>query len=120
MTVVNLKHELLDKKGKPILDDSEAVRDADGKILTPKEDLPKYTLGDLFIDMLTAIHKGDENATGKEKKKRYRLFQKISRHDGDEIELNPKEIVLLGDLVDKSGHTLIVGQVCDILGLDDE
>ncbi len=93
---VNFSKELVDLNGK-------AINDTTGK---------PATLKGVSIDALMAVFQDEQNLSGEEKLKRYKLAVKIS---SGESEVSVEEISMVKKLIGKAFGALVVGQCWEIL-----
>ena len=88
------------------------LRDLEGKEIIDSEDTKRPVLArTIIINALMATYK-DENPSGEEKVRRYKLAMLL--HGGSH-ELSAEDIVLIKTLVGKGWGPIIVGQIYDLL-----
>ncbi len=92
---VNFKETFKDIEGKEILDG--------GKVTT---------LRVVAINALMAAYTDEQNLSGEDKLKRWKIAQRIH---SDEEDFSVEEIALIKKLVGKAYNTLIVGQAYEML-----
>ncbi len=104
------------KQGKTMkINMAQVFYDIYGKELTELEngEEKETTLGKVVCASLLNAYAGEENLSGDEKAKRYKLA--VSIVDQDEVDLSIDEVKLIKDLVGKSPFPTIVGQAFEML-----
>lgn len=97
-----------------IRDFKKSLTGFDGKELTDSD--KPITLGIICVNALRGTFKGEEDLSGVEKEKRYRLARKI--YDQGEVEVSAEEITLLKTLIGKGYPVDIVGPAYELLEED--
>jgi len=105
---ITFTQELTTLEGKP-LERTVHACEACGR---PTEVTP-MTLRSVCVDALLTPQRNDDNLPGEEKVRRYRLALQITNEDV--VDLAPKDIALLQELVASLYATLVVGQVWEML-----
>jgi len=91
---------------------SQAIKDFEGE--TVKDEMGKeLSLSEICVKAILALFKSEENISGEEKYKRYKLSDKI--YNKSEVELSAEEVAEVKKLVGKMYSPLVVGLVYDIL-----
>ena len=93
------------------VDFSATITRLDGTVMTTSDtDKTPFTIAAAVENALLIDYRDEQNLSGEDKIKRWRLANKIAAHPVDP-DLTPEEIVLIKKLVAKAYNPLVCGEV---------
>jgi len=107
---INFNQQILDWEGQPILD--KKTVEVQGK---PVEVEFPLTLKKVALNSLGAIFQDEQNLTGEEKMKRFKIGMNISNAKDSVVDIESQDIADLKKVVAKMYSTVVVGYAWNML-----